>query len=179
VYVEAGIGTSAYRRLATFPFTTSGYAGTSHRVADEVVVALLENVPELELIDRSHIERLVWDGDISETLPEDAADALKVGRLLGVDAIMVGSVTLSLDTITPVPGEVWRVANGVAVVRLFDAEDGRIVWAKRIERDNSVLVNFHGDTRTWDTDHDVVDEVITELAHAIAGASIPTTRLNR
>jgi TolB-like protein len=177
VYVQAEIDTSSYRRLAIFPFTTSitsdDHRVDGHQVADEVVVALLQHVPDLELVDRSHIQDLIWEGTVGEDSPEDVAAALRIGRLLGVDAVMVGSVSLSLEDITPIQDQVWRVANGVAVVRLFDAQDGRIVWAKRIERENSVLVDFHGDKLVWETDHEIIRQVVSDLAGAIAACFYP------
>lgn len=173
-YVQAEVDTSTYRRLAVFPFYVGGTQYiTSRQVTDEVIVALLEDVQQLELVDRSHIQDLTWEGTVGEHSPEEIAATLKTGRLLGVDAIMVGSLSLSLENVQPAPGQTWRVANGTAVVRLFDAEDGRIVWAKRIEKQESVLIDFHGDALIWDTNHEITGKVVLEIANAIAACFYP------
>jgi TolB-like protein len=93
---------------------------------------------------------------------------VEVGRLLGVDAILTGSISLSIGEISPAPEQTRRVATGVAVARLIDAEAGKVIWAKRVETDYSILTELYGDLGTWQTDHEIVQKVVSDLAGRIA-----------
>ena len=53
-------------------------------------------------------------------------------------------------------------------MRLIDAADGRIIWAKRVESDHSMLTSIFGDTYISQTEHDLLQKVVREMAHLVA-----------
>lgn len=61
-------------------------------VSDLVVDRLLQS-GSYRLVERTYLETLLAEQDFSESARADAATASQVGRVLGVDAIIVGSVT--------------------------------------------------------------------------------------
>jgi hypothetical protein len=58
-------------------------------------------------------------------------------------------------------------AVAVAIVRLVDVRDGRIVWATREEADHYASRSLYG-TAGWKTDSEEIRDIVRELAEKIA-----------
>jgi len=176
VSVAPVIDPTMYRRLAVLPFETESIFSTiGHQLADEIIVELVERAPAFHIVERARIDALLLERDLGNHGILSGEPVLEAARLLGVDAILTGSVTLSIDDIANAPERSERQAEGVAVVRLIDAKDGRVIWAKRVESDYAMLTSLYGHVYVRQTDHDLVQEVVREIAHLIAVCFYPHT----
>jgi curli biogenesis system outer membrane secretion channel CsgG len=174
VSVGPVIDPGIYPRLTVLPFKTESIFSTiGHQIADEIVVELVEKAPDFHVVERSRVDALLFEQNLEERGGETRDPLLEAARLLGVDAILTGSVSLSIQDIDNAPERAERKAEGVAVVRLIDAKDGRIIWAKRVESDYATLTSLYGDIYVSQTDHDLVQEVVREIAHLVASYFYP------
>jgi TolB-like protein len=165
-----------YPRLAVLPFDTQSIFSTiGHQIADEIIVELVQMAPAFHIIERARIDALLLEHNLEDQGSLSAGPALEAVRLLGVDAILTGSVSISVEDVEHGPEHTERKADGVAVVRLIDAGDGRVLWAKRVESDYAMLTSLYGDVYVWQTDHDLVQEVVQDIAHLIAQCFYPHT----
>jgi curli biogenesis system outer membrane secretion channel CsgG len=144
-------------------FSTIGY-----QIADEIVVELIEKAPEFKIVERSRLDALLLERNIESEGLSTGEPTLEAARLLGVDAIITGSVSVSVEDISPAPEHGERRASGIALIRLIDADDGRVIWARRIKGDYSALTYLYGDVHRSQTDHDIVQEVVQEIAREAA-----------
>jgi len=169
VVVTPVIDSREYPRLAVLPFRTESVFSTiGYQIADEIVVELVEEAPDFHIIERTRVDALLLEQEMADHGASSGEPILQAARLLGVDAILTGSVSLSIEDIEYFPEREERRVEGVAVVRLIDAADGRIIWAKRVESDHGVLTSLFGDTYISQTEHDLLQKVVQEMAHLVA-----------
>ncbi|MFH1314299.1 MAG: CsgG/HfaB family protein [Candidatus Eisenbacteria bacterium] len=169
VLVQPVIDPSEYTRMAVLSFETRGFAYTTgQQIADEIVIHLLRNAPDLEVIERTRIGDLIEEQDLEYQGYSTPESATTMGQLLDVDVILTGSAYLSLDVIHPADWHRDRVAMGVATVRLIDTRTGRVIWVGREDSHYSVTEWSEGDPDRWMTDHQMTQEVVSDLAEAIA-----------
>lgn len=169
VWVAPTVDTSAYRRLAILPFANENisYVSVTSQLADEITLLLLERAPEVEVVERTKISVLTLPENLQDGARSKEEVAIALGQLLEVDAVLTGTVITSVENIGS--GTDWdrRVYNGVAIVRLVDVRDGRIVWARREETEHSSSRSLYG-SAGWRTDSEVMREVVRDLAELIA-----------
>lgn len=176
VLVQPVINPEKVRRLAVLPLESDSIFSTvGNQLADEIVVQLLRQVPTLEVIERSRIDAVLQEQSMSRQGYLQPDSAVAVGRLLGVQAILTGSVSLAIGAISPTALSAQRVANGTATVRVIDTETGRIIWAGREEAQYSSFVNFdyQNNPVSVKTDQEMIQEVIKDLAQAVAQKFYP------
>lgn len=168
VWVEPAVDTATYKRLAILPFTNenASYASITSQLADEITLLLLERAPDIEIVERTEITVLTLPENLEDGARTKEEIAIALGQLLDVDAVLTGTVIMSVENISS--GTEWdrRVYNGVAIVRLVDTRDGRIVWAKREETEHSASRSLYG-SAGWRTDSEVVREVVRDLARLV------------
>ncbi|MGQ9866412.1 MAG: CsgG/HfaB family protein [Pseudanabaenaceae cyanobacterium] len=91
----------AQRRIAVLDFDFSNvsspnllstYPGISRGVSDILVDRLVKN-GSFRLIERSRIEAVMREQNLGASGRLDAATAAEIGKILGVDAVVIGSVT--------------------------------------------------------------------------------------
>jgi TolB-like protein len=180
VTVTPVIDPDAYPRLAVLPFKTESIFSTiGYQIADEIVVELVEKAPDFHIVERARVDALLLEQDLGNQGASDGEPILRAARLLGVDALLTGSVSLSLEDVLNAPEREERRAEGVAVVRLIDAKDGRIIWAKRVESDYGMLTSLYGDIYVSQTDHDLVQRVVRDMAHLVAAYFYPHSERER
>jgi curli biogenesis system outer membrane secretion channel CsgG len=169
VSVQPVVDPALYGRLAVLPFETQSVFSTiGYQVADEIVLELIEKAPEFHIVERSRIDALLLERNLESEGLSTGKTALEAARLLGVDAIITGSVSVSIEDISPAPEHEERRASGIALIRLIDADDGRVLWASRVEGEYSALTYLYGYVYRSQTDHDIVQEVVREIAHEAA-----------
>lgn len=179
VSVAPVIDPKIYPRLTVLPFKTESIFSTiGHQLADEIIVELVEKAPAFHIVERARIDALLLEHDLENHGISAGEPVLEAARLLGVDAILTGSVSLSVEDIANAPGRAERKAEGVAIVRLITAKDGRVIWAKRVESDYSMLTSLYGDVYVWQSDHALVQEVVQDIAHLIAACFYPHSERN-
>ncbi len=79
-------------RVAVFDFDTTGGALVGGTVADLLVAKLVRD-GACTVIERKDLTRLMDEQNLGNSDRADAATAARVGRILGVDAIILGAVT--------------------------------------------------------------------------------------
>ncbi|MFQ3679119.1 MAG: CsgG/HfaB family protein [Pseudanabaenaceae cyanobacterium] len=99
--VSAWAQARAQRRIAVLDFDFSSvsspnllnaYPGLSRGVSDILVDRLVKN-GTFRLIERSRIEAVMREQNFGASGRVDAATAAEIGKILGVDAVVIGSVT--------------------------------------------------------------------------------------
>ena len=176
VWVEPVVSPENVPRLAVLPFETDSFLSTvGHQLADEIVAQLLKQAPDFEVVERSRIDALVQEQELARGGYVSRETAVTLGRLLGVSAILTGSVSLSVGDVQPTPLSAQRVASGSVSVRLIDVQTGRILWGDRLESQNAQFLGREDEGGTYQvrTDHEMVQDVIRELSRDVARAFTP------
>lgn len=112
--------------IAVLPFENKGGdPGLSGMVQDKMITSLY-SLKRFKIIERSQIDKVLGEQKLGMTGAIDQNKAVKVGKLIGVDAILIGSVT-SGDRGTGMDA------------RLIDTENGTIITAKDALSDRNTL----------------------------------------
>jgi TolB-like protein len=176
VAVQPVIDPADYPSLTVLPFDTESVFSTiGEQMADQIVLELMQYAPQFRIIERARVNDLLLERNLEAEGVAKPASTIEAARLLGVSAILTGSVSVSISDVEPAPEQRERVANSVAVVRLIDAADGRIIWAHEVQGDYSVLTYLYGEVDQVETDYDMVQEVIKEVARRTAQFFYPHT----
>ena len=174
VLVQPSVDTTRYNRIAILPLESDNYFSTiGNQMADEVVVDLLKNAHDIDVIERSRIDALMREQDLGRAGYVSPESAVAIGRLLGVRALLTGSVSISIGDIRPTPLSAQRVATGVATVRLIDTETGRVIWGDRKQSEYSMFLRTGDTLSVFKTDQEMVQEVVKQLAIQIAQMFYP------
>lgn len=123
-FVRPDIELSRITKIAVLPFenlTTDELAGEKIR---RLVITELIN-KELEIIEPGEITRVLKEMNIRSISTIKRADLQSIGKELGVDAILTGSVTA------------FTINRGITIsypevtfnMRLIDAQNGDIIWS--------------------------------------------------
>lgn len=171
VLVQPLTDMNAYNRIAILPFETESFLSTiGHQLSDEIMVSLLENAPEVQLVERGRIDSLLQEQQLVRSGYLSVDSAVAVGKLLGVRGIVTGSVTASIGDIQPTPLSPQRVATGIATMRFVDVATGRILWAKRAKSETSSYTQRPDGMTPYSyrTDHEMVQAVIQDLGKQLA-----------
>ena len=133
-FIRPGTNFKKYKRIAVLPLTDfPTLKGSGIQVADIISMSLISS--DFIIIDRSQTEKIVSEQGLSlsgiivqETAPE-------VGRMLGVQAILTGSINEWQTTSANVqliqggaPAMVYISSAGITL-KLIDCETGQIIWA--------------------------------------------------
>jgi TolB-like protein len=175
VLVQPVVDTGTYHRLAVLPLETDSYLSTvGNQIADEIVVNLLKNAPQLDIVERSRVDAIIREQDLARAGYISPESAIAVGKMLGVRAILTGSVSVSIGDIQPTALSAQRVATGAATVRLIDTQTGKILWGDRQESQYSTFIGARPDDIGINrTDQEMVQEVVKQLGSAIAQSFYP------
>ncbi len=177
VLVQPAVDVSRYHRLAVLPFETESFLSTvGSQLADEVVIALLKNAPDIEVVERARVDALMQEQSLSRGNYLDPRTAIALGKMLGVQALVTGSVTVSIGNIQPTPLSGQRVANGTATVRVIDVETGKVIWGDRRESTSSDFLRNdpdHPSLGNLRTDQEMAQNVMRDLGQKIAQAFYP------
>ena len=142
---------------------------------------------KFRVIDREALAALMREKNLALSGDVDPSTAVKAGRLLGVQYLLVGAVTEYGKTdasahgrgIKRLPG--FRAGKSTFVAaanaRLIDAETGEIVWADEARgEDSKVKVSVGGFGGGVDRDQRMFDKVmkpiVAELAASIKAADL-------
>jgi TolB-like protein len=117
--------------LAILPFDNKGGNPEVASMVQDNMITTLYNLRRFKILERSKIDEIVKEQKLGMTGFIDPAKAVKVGKVIGVDAILMGSIS--------------STATGVAITaRLIDTETGTIITAKDAFSDQSSLQNIKG-----------------------------------
>ncbi|MBI4727012.1 hypothetical protein HY768_07290 [candidate division TA06 bacterium] len=103
--------------IAVLPFDNrSGNAEITNTVQDKMITSLY-SLKRFKIIERSQIDKVLSEQKLGMTGALDPAKAVKVGKIIGVDAILMGSIS--------------STANGIGMdARLIDTESSGVITAK-------------------------------------------------
>lgn len=76
----------------TFPFAETGAPNLGKAAADLLITKLVQD-GALSVLERNAIDKLLAEQDFSNTNRTDPATAARLGRVLGVDTIILGTIT--------------------------------------------------------------------------------------
>ncbi len=79
-------------RVAVLPFKDAPGAPGSGEAAAEALTIHLLKIPQYEMIERSALEQILKEQNLSLTGAIDPQTAAKLGNLIGTDALVIGSV---------------------------------------------------------------------------------------
>jgi TolB-like protein len=114
--------------IAVLPFENKGGdQGLASMVQDKMITSLY-SLKRFKIMERSQIDKVLSEQKLGMTGAIDQNKAVKVGKLIGVDAILIGSISAS--------------DRGTGMdARLIDTETGTIITAKDAVVDgNSLMV---------------------------------------
>ncbi len=115
--------------LAVLPFDNKGGTPEVSSMVQDNMITTLYNLRRFKILERSKIDEIVKEQKLGMTGFIDPAKAVKVGKVIGVDAILMGSIS--------------STATGVAITaRLIDTETGTIITAKDAFSDQASLQNI-------------------------------------
>lgn len=125
------IGTESVRRLAVLPFENlTSESSAAAIVADEFSLQV-GKTGVFDLLERNRLEELWREQDLDTLYRFDQASAVKVGRMLGAQAVVLGSVT----KFRPHPDVKLEEATGRASKSTYDQRAPVIVIEDRHHRD--------------------------------------------
>ncbi|MDP2807664.1 MAG: CsgG/HfaB family protein [bacterium] len=103
--------------IAVLPFDNrSGNAEITNTVQDKMITSLY-SLKRFKIIERSQIDKVMSEQKLGMTGAIDPAKAVKAGKILGVDAILMGSIS--------------STATGIGMdARLIDTESSGVITAK-------------------------------------------------
>ncbi len=104
----------AYDKTNLFPTRLDSFALT-----DEFIRELI-NLDRFEVIERTRLDKVLEEQLLSMSGVIDGKTLIEIGKILGVDAIFVGSVYQDRK---------WFKWYNVVNVRLVDLRTGKIIWA--------------------------------------------------
>lgn len=83
-----------HRKIAVLPFTDApgADAGYSGQVVANIIGSFALNVPGWTIVEREKISRILDEQDFQRTGLVDPKTAIKIGKLLGADGVVLGGV---------------------------------------------------------------------------------------
>lgn len=113
------------QRIAVLPFESGNPYLNGASLSDGLVVRILQQMPGVQVIERKELFKILQERKLTLTGAVRPDHFLRLGPVLGVDAILAGSV----DTL-----EVIQNASGSiqVSVKLMEVSTGRILWADRV-----------------------------------------------
>jgi len=137
-FIRPGIDLSKYKRRAVLPFADYPYQpGSGVLLADIVSMELLKQ--GINVIDRSTTVKILTELSLGSTGIIDESTAPRIGLLLGVSALLTGSINKYNTTFTNIQlvagaSPAYMPSSAVALsLKLIDVETGQIVWAASAE----------------------------------------------
>lgn len=101
--------------LAVLPFTAKQNAEQLAEMATDKMVTRLVNLRRFKVIERAALEKIMMEQQFQTTSLVDEQTAVKVGKVVGADAIILGSINL-VDGTTKVNARVIDTETGEAIV---------------------------------------------------------------
>lgn len=102
---------------------TSSYPNPAPELQEKIINGLV--MKSINVIERQHLNKILEEQALGQTGMLDENTAVKVGNILGVDAVLVGKVVDYGKVITP-------VAKLDLICRLIDVRNGKILFALQV-----------------------------------------------
>ena len=133
-FIRPGTDFNKYNRIAVLPLVDfPTHPGSGIQVADVLSMSLLKY--NIDVIDRSQTIHVLTEQDLGMAGVLDESTTPKVGKMLGVQSILTGSISEWQSTSTDVqivqggPPAMLEISAAGITLKLIDCETGQIVWA--------------------------------------------------
>lgn len=134
VFLRSDISYSKYRRIAVFPLADyPGRPGSGVQISDLLSMQLINSY--YDIIDRSQTQKILQEQSLGISGIIDESTAPSIGKILGVQAILTGSINEYQCTWTNIqivqggsPAYMAFSKTGLAL-KLIDCETAQIIWA--------------------------------------------------
>ncbi len=120
-------------RVAVLPFADGPGAHGSGETVTGFITAEFVNHDRFHLVERSELKTLMAERDLQSADVIDASEAVELGRLLSVDAVVTGTVsqyekehTSIYAYATSIPVTTYKVG---ATLRMIDVATGEVIYA--------------------------------------------------
>ncbi|OGR94370.1 MAG: hypothetical protein A2902_02235 [Elusimicrobia bacterium RIFCSPLOWO2_01_FULL_64_13] len=124
---------AAAPRIAVLPFRSSNPYIPGTVFGDQMAIQILSDVPGFEVIERGDLERILAEQRLSISGVVRARGLAGLGTVLGVDALLVGSV----QTLKTVLGDQGSI---VVTVKLVEVPTGKVLWGVREKTGHTAFV---------------------------------------
>jgi curli biogenesis system outer membrane secretion channel CsgG len=144
ISVNPGFESFHIRRVAILPFegtsvekTVQEYYGwgmgsfeNNGEIISDMLTTEMMNIPTFEYLERSQIRRILQEHNLSLTQLVNDKTACEVGKLLGVDAVILGKVHDVHNE-----WDAWQKRCKVAFsARMVDTKTGTVLWSATVDR---------------------------------------------
>jgi len=99
--------------ISAFPHSDGSCSETSNYIVDELVLSIFTETQNLQIVERSQLQAVFDELALNQSGMVDLSSANELGKVLGVEALVVGSVTTL--------GDQLRI-----FARLIDTETGTV-----------------------------------------------------
>lgn len=113
-----------FKRIAIFPFESWNEYLSGNTLSDYFIYHLMHNFHDLTIVERQELKRILKEQYFSQTGAINFETANLIGKIIGVDAIMIGKIT-TLDTIINNKGAI------TVSFRIIDTNTGEILWSDK------------------------------------------------
>jgi curli biogenesis system outer membrane secretion channel CsgG len=134
VFVRNDVDYSKYNRIAVFPLTDyPNRPGSGLQVADILSMQLINS--QYNIIDRSQTMHILQEQQLGMTGVVDEGTAPSIGKVLGVQAILTGSISeyqciqTNIQFVQGADPAYLPISKVAISLKLIDCETGQIIWA--------------------------------------------------
>jgi len=135
VQVKSPEALAKVRRVAIIPFSDGpGYQGrNSGQAVAGFIVGRIAQSARFKLVERTKMKTVIGEKDLQSSSMLDPSTAARYGKLLGVDAVIVGSVSeyehhrgMIPAAYVTIPTNEYTVS---ATLRMINVSDGEVIYA--------------------------------------------------
>ncbi len=158
--------------IAIMPFETeSALSNLGGQVSDEVIVNLLEHLPNMKIIPATIVRNYLAGATLGVSGIPDMHTIHSLQQGLKCRYLLTGNLYVSLGDVRYTQSYSNRIASGSVTVRLIDCDSSTVVWAKHIE--SSVLTTtyyYQGmqTQTTYQTDGQLFQQLLKNLGYKVA-----------
>lgn len=117
-------------RIAVLPFESGNPYVNGASLSDWMVVQIIKELPGVQVIERKDLMKILQEQKLTLTGIVRQSKFSNLGMILGVDAILTGSVE-TLEVIQSASGSI------LVTVKLMEVSTGRVLWADRMKISHS------------------------------------------
>jgi len=131
ITVQPSVQANYFRRMAVIPFSSGSYnrSKVGVDIADGIQTRLAENIPQMELVERSRLDAILQEHRLIRRGIVDLKTAVTIGKLCGAKVIMTGQI----KNINVVRARNMMYGSLRVSVRVIDVERGLIKWATEVK----------------------------------------------
>ncbi|MEW6357680.1 MAG: CsgG/HfaB family protein [Planctomycetota bacterium] len=124
-------GVPAEREIVDHGWWFEGHHFNNGELVSDMLSTEMMAIPSFEFLERSQIQKILQEKDLSMTNLAAEKSSAEIGQLLGVDAIVMGKVTKFLRTWSPP----LHYGYGLCFsARMVDTKTGTVLWSAMVDR---------------------------------------------